>query len=272
MTISVVIPAYNEEQYIGACIESILQHAPRSLIEIIVVCNACTDRTADVALRYPKVRVVHENRKGTGYARNTGFKEAKGDILAYVDADARVPSTWFPKLEHEFKNDPSLVSLSGPSRFYDLAEWKDTIVFYLWWKMCAAPSHHYGRFAIAGGNFVVRRTALEAIGGFDTSIPFWGDDTNLGRRLRQAGTAKFTTEFSNYSSARRFHAEGAIKLSANYALNYISQAYFHKTFTSGYGERSWEGAPHRRTLSAVRRWPRVLTRVSSGNGARSTRP
>ncbi len=253
MTISVIIPAYNEEHYIGSAIESVLQHAPRSLLEIIVVCNACTDRTADVALRYPKVRVVHEPRKGTGYARNTGFKEAKGDILAYVDADARIPADWFPTLENEFKNDPSLVSLSGPSRFYDLAEWKDTLVYLLWWKMCAVPGHHYGRFAIAGGNFVVRRTALEAIGGFDTSIPFWGDDTNLGRRLRQTGTAKFTTSFSNYSSARRLRAEGALKLSANYAMNYISQAYFQKTFTSGYGERPWERRSADSKRSLVRR-------------------
>ncbi len=259
MTISLVIPAYNEDQYIGACIESVLKHASPNLIEIIVVCNACTDRTAEVAARYPGVRVVHENRKGTGYARQAGFDASTGDIVAYIDADARIVADWFPSLEHEFRTDESIVSLSGPSRFYDLEEWKDALVYYVWWKMCATAGHRYGRFNIAGGNFAVRRTALEAIGGFDTSIPFWGDDTNLGRRLGEAGNAKFTTSFRNYSSARRLKNEGALKLSTNYAMNFISQAYFQKTFTPGYGEHDWNDTSFARSTS--RRWSAVVAKA-----------
>lgn len=258
MTISLIIPAYNEEAYIGACVESVLEHAPRNLIEVIVVCNACTDRTAEIAARYPGVRVLHENRKGTGYARQAGFDASTGDIIAYIDADARIVADWFPSLEHEFSTDASLVSLSGPSRFYDLEEWKDALLYYVWWKTCAMAGHRYGRFNIAGGNFAVRRTALESIGGFDTSIPFWGDDTDLGRRLGDAGNAKFTTSFRNYSSARRLKNEGALKLSTNYAMNFISQAYFQKTFTSGYGEHDWTKAPVRATS---RRWSAVVAKA-----------
>lgn len=258
MTITLIVPAYNEDQYIGPCIESVLTYAPPNLIEIIVVCNACTDRTAEVAARYPGVRVIHENRKGTGYARQAGFEASSGDIVAYIDADARIAADWFPSLEHEFSTDPSLVSLSGPSRFYDLEEWKDALVYYVWWKTCAMAGHRYGRFNIAGGNFAVRRTALEAIGGFDTSIQFWGDDTDLGRRLGEAGNAKFTTSFRNYSSARRLKNEGALKLSTSYAMNFISQAYFQKTFTPGYGEHTWDNAPHRTT---TRRWSAVVAKA-----------
>lgn len=257
MTISVVIPAYNEERYIAGCIESVLAHAPRFLKEIVVVCNACTDRTADVALRYPKVRVVHEYRKGTGYARNRGFREATGDILAYVDADSRVHAAWFPMIEREFSADPTLASLSGPYRFYDMPAWQSRVV-YLWWMACAVPEYHRAKFAIVGGNFAARRSALERVGGFDTSIPFWGDDTNLARRLRDAGTVKFTLEFFNYSSARRLQGQGFLRAGTYYAINYLSQAYFRRSVMTGYGERPWENGPQRRRL-----FDRVRTRTTA---------
>lgn len=256
MTISVVIPAYNEEKYIAGCIESVLAHAPRNLLEIIVVCNACSDRTADVALRYPKVRVVHEYRKGTGFARNRGFKEAKGDVLAYLDADSRIHGEWFPMVEREFAADPSLASLSGPYRFYDLPDWQSKIV-YMWWMACAMPEYYRCKFAIVGGNFAARRSALERVGGFDTSIAFWGDDTNLARRLRDVGNVKFTMDFYNLSSARRLQGQGFLKAGTYYAINYLSQAYFQKTVMTGYGERPWENVPPRRRVLSAPRWGAV---------------
>lgn len=252
-SISVVIPAYNEEKYIAGCIESVLDHAPANLKEIVVVCNACTDRTADIALRYPKVKVVHELRKGTGYARNTGFKNATGDILAYIDADSRVHAEWFPMLEKEFAADLSLASLSGPYRFYDMPAWQSKVV-YAWWMMCAVPEYYRARFAIVGGNFAARRSALVQVGGFDTSIAFWGDDTNLARRLRGVGTVKFTMDFYNLSSARRLQGEGFLRAGTSYAINYLSQAYFQKTVMTGYGERPWENAPRKRGYLARRRY------------------
>lgn len=256
MTISVVIPAYNEEKYIADCIESVLSHAPENLVDIIVVCNACTDRTAEVALRYPQVRVVQEPRKGTGYARHKGFELSRGELVAYLDADTRIHDDWFPRIEREFASDRKLVSLSGPYKFYDLPEWKSKVVF-MWWMACAMPEYHRCKFAILGGNFAVRRSALEAVGGFDTSIPFWGDDTNLARRLHAVGTVKFTMDFYNYSSARRLQGQGFVKAGTYYAINYLSQAYLQRTFMLGYGERPWETAPARAVVAgpAARRLP-----------------
>lgn len=248
MSISVVIPAYNEEKYIAGCIESVLDNAPSDVLEIIVVCNACTDRTEDVALRYPKVKVVHEYRKGTGYARNRGFREAKGEILAYLDADTRIHPGWFPMVRDAFR-DPALVSFSGPCKFYDLPAWQSAAV-YMWWMACAMPEYYRCKFAILGANFAVRKSALARIGGFDTSIVFWGDDTNLARRLRDVGDVKFTMDFYNYASARRLQGMGFLKAGTLYALNYLSQAYFQKTVTNSYGDRHWESVPGR----VARRW------------------
>jgi hypothetical protein len=76
---------------------------------------------------------------------------------------------------------------------------------------------------IVGGNFAVKRKALEEIGGFDTSIKFYGDDTDLTRRLAEIGKIKFFKDLSVYSSPRRFEQEGAIKTSLKYIINFFSE-------------------------------------------------
>jgi glycosyltransferase involved in cell wall biosynthesis len=87
MTLSIVIPAFNEEKYIGDCLKSCLKFAPANLREIIVVDNASTDRTAEVARGYgPLVRVVSQPKKGLTHARQAGFEAAQGDIMMSIDA------------------------------------------------------------------------------------------------------------------------------------------------------------------------------------------
>ena len=75
VNVSLVIPAHNEEKYLGDCLESIAPQAHR-LLEVIVVDNASTDNTAQVAARSPFVRVVHEPRKGLLWARQRGYLES----------------------------------------------------------------------------------------------------------------------------------------------------------------------------------------------------
>ena len=89
MRLSFVVPAYNEEAYLPACLESILAQT-RELgdgVEIIVVNNASTDRTREVALGYAGVRVVDEPRKGLTFARQAGFAASTGELIANVDSD-----------------------------------------------------------------------------------------------------------------------------------------------------------------------------------------
>src|SRR5207302_647488 len=86
MNISVVIPAYNEEKYIGQTLESVISNAPENLLEIIVVNNASTDKTSAIASAFPKVKVVDEPKKGLTRARQAGLNAAQGDVLAYIDA------------------------------------------------------------------------------------------------------------------------------------------------------------------------------------------
>src|SRR5262245_35438653 len=96
-TIGAIVCAYNDEQFLPACLYSLLAQT-RALDEIIVVDNASTDATGAVARAVPRVRVLYESTRGLVVAREAGRLAAKGDILAYVDADCRVPPYWCERL------------------------------------------------------------------------------------------------------------------------------------------------------------------------------
>ena len=227
-TISIVIPAHNEKDYLGDCLKSCMALKPKSVIEVIVVDNASTDGTAKLARSFPGVTVVHESKKGTNAARECGFRHAKGELIAFLDADTRIPEGWFSAIEREFRKDSELVCLSGPYTFFDLAPWQRRWVDFFW-QMFAVPSYSVTGYMVVGGNFVATRKALEAAGGFDTSILFYGDDTNIARRLHEIGTVKYSPKFRVYTSARRLQSQGMFKSGAVYAANYLSEAILHKT-------------------------------------------
>lgn len=116
MTISVVVPAYNEEKYIDECIKSLLAQTDKP-DEIIVVDNNSSDRTVDIASSFPEVTVISEKKQGITPARNAGFNNAIGDVIARTDADTKVPKDWIKKIKKRFTQDPKLQALSGPARF-----------------------------------------------------------------------------------------------------------------------------------------------------------
>jgi len=91
--ISVVIPCHNEEEGVRATIEQM----PAIVDEVVVVDNASTDRTAEVA-RSLGARVIHEQRKGYGRAYRTGFENARGDIIVTMDGDGTYPPNSIPLL------------------------------------------------------------------------------------------------------------------------------------------------------------------------------
>lgn len=238
--LSFVIPAYNEEAYIGDCLTSILRERARKNydIEIIVVNNASTDATAAVAHSFPGVRVVDEPHKGLVYARRAGFLASTGDLIANVDADTILPSGWIAKVMEEFGDTPNLVALSGPFIYYDLSHAKNILIRnYYYMGFFAYLVHRYimrvGSL-LQGGNFVVRRWALEKIGGYNLAIDFYGEDTDLARRLHYVGPVKFTFKLPMYASGRRLVAEGLFTMGIRYPLNYFWTIFFKKPFTKEY--------------------------------------
>ena len=232
LTLSVIVCAHNEAGYLGACLHSLLAQS-RPPDEIIVINNDSSDATGDVAAAIAGVRVIDEPRRGLVVARETGRRAAAGDILVYVDADCRAPLQWLEKIERRFSKRASLIALSAPYRFYDwhlsgraLIRAYDVTVA----PLTQTLVKHVLRIGTIfyGGNFAVRRAALERIGGFDTTIEFHGEDTNLGRRLHQIGRVELVADCYLYTSARRYVAMGTWAVVRLYVRNFVSEVLHHR--------------------------------------------
>lgn len=231
--VSLIIPAYNEEKYIGTCVEYAIKNSGGKFFEIIVVDNNSFDRTKEIAEKIKGVRVVCEKKKGVMWARQRGFTETRGDILAYIDADTRMPHGWYEMLVSEFKKNEQLSCVSGPCMYYDIPGRQQMLVK-IYWYFLALPVYLIIGYMTVGGNFAIRRSVLEKMSGFDTSIPFYGDDTNIARRAHSFGKVKFKLRFVIYTSGRRLVAQGLFKTSFLYAVNFLSEAMFHRQVTKEY--------------------------------------
>ncbi|OGC88976.1 glycosyl transferase family 2, partial [Candidatus Adlerbacteria bacterium RIFCSPHIGHO2_02_FULL_54_18] len=194
MKISFVIPAYNEEQMIGKCLRSVfaeIKRTPGVQAEVVVVNNASTDRTREEVLMFPNTTVVEERLKGLVYARRAGFVATSGELVANIDADTIVPPGWLARVLGEFSKNSTLVALSGPYLYYDLPAWKRALVkvfYFVGWLIHLLNHYvlHKGAM-LQGGNFVLKRSAWEKAGGFDTTISFYGEDTDVARRISEHG-------------------------------------------------------------------------------------
>ncbi|HEV7453871.1 MAG TPA: glycosyltransferase family 2 protein [Candidatus Saccharimonadales bacterium] len=120
LRVSIVIPAYDEERHLGACLDAV-QAQTSPVFEVIVVDNNSTDRTAAVARRYPFVRVVKESQQGRVFARNTGFDAARGDIIGRIDADIRLPENWVEYVQSFYADETHKNNAwSGRGYFYNV--------------------------------------------------------------------------------------------------------------------------------------------------------
>lgn len=240
MTISFVVPAYNEEKHLARTLTAINAEIKRAgcAAEVIVVNNASTDGTGALAASVPEVIVVDEPEKGLVQARRAGFLRASGTLIANVDADTIVTEGWLTRVLAEFNRNPDLVGLSGPYIYYDVSKGARAAVraFY----MMGYGFYVLNRFVLRkgsmlqGGNFVVRRAALEQIGGYNPNFSFYGEDTDLACRLLAVGAVKFTFGLPALSSGRRLMEEGLLRIGVRYSMNFVWATFMHRPFTDNW--------------------------------------
>ena len=111
LTLSIVIPAYNEERHIKKCLDSI-KYQTVMPDEVILVDNNCTDKTVELARKFDFVTIVKEPKQGIANARDKGFSIASGDIIGRIDVDSKLFPNWVEKLKDSFKDD-SISAVTG---------------------------------------------------------------------------------------------------------------------------------------------------------------
>ena len=207
--ISVIVPAYNEADMIGSCLDSLLsQSLDRDTYEIIVVDNNSTDLTASIA-HSKGVRVEKELRKGYVHAIRRGIEVAQTDLIAFTDADCRVPSDWLVKILEHFDGSTKIVGVGGKLAFYDIPPIFDKTF----------QSILYFNKALPGNNMAVRREALRRIGGVDPNVNLTVDYW-LTLKLRKVGKLKVDKQLVVNTSGRRF--KSSFDSDIKYFINVMS--------------------------------------------------
>lgn len=203
--ISLIIPAYNEEEQLESCLNAIARLKPFPH-EVIVVNNNSTDQTAAIARRYPFVKLINEPRQGVVNARSRGFDAASGEIIGRIDVDTRLPSDWTAQVERIFVNE-AIDAVSGAVGYYDLPFYRLCMRADLLFRRWLAGRLGNRRF-LYGANMAIRRSAWLAVRG--DICPYGGlhEDFDLALHLQFNGLmVAFDESLVASVSARRFNSK-----------------------------------------------------------------
>ena len=199
---TVAICTWNRSALLEDCIMSVAAQTEAPDHEILVLDNASTDRTRDVVAalgnRVPLLRHVFEPRLGLSHARNRVLREAEGDVVAFLDDDARADAGWLRSLDERFTLSGSAECVGGPIRL----EWQRTPPS--WFPPIG--SLYFGELDLSkearllarherprGANFAVRRSTAQSLGGFRADLGragrslLSGEDDDFLNRLQKAG-------------------------------------------------------------------------------------
>jgi GT2 family glycosyltransferase len=248
--VSVIVPVYNGAHTIAACLDSLLaQDYPCGEREIVVVDNRSTDATAAILRGYAdRVHVRREPRRGPAAARNRGFAEARGAILALTDADCIVEPAWLSQLVAPLA-DPAIGVAGGrilsvqpcnaiEAYGEEIHEHEKALTVY-------TPP-----YAITM-NWAMRRDVLAAVGGFDEDF-LRCEDVDLAWRIFQSGyrfayAPGAIVRHRNERTWRGLFAEGWVH--GVYSVQVIRK---HAAFLAAHGHRSFSARSYAAVAAAMR--------------------
>lgn len=199
--ISVIIPAHNEEAYLGATLEA-LRNQSYGWFEVIVVVNGCTDRTAEIA-RGRCHRLIVLSQKSLGVARNLGARMARGEILLFLDADTLLEPMTLRRIAEDFTRDCSTGTVRGAPDQERLS-YK---MIYGFKNLVHSAGLHPG----SSGVILCWKDHFVQMGGFDEGLEV-RENSELMRRLRNLGRYRYIGDITARTSMRRYERRGVPRL------------------------------------------------------------
>lgn len=186
ITLTIVIPAYNEEGCIEECLESIALQSEKP-DEVIVVDNNSTDRTSEIARSFPFVKVIKEPEQGISYAHHAGFNIAKGDYIARIDADSVLTKNWVSLVNNFYSSSKNQQSCLVGTGYAINLRFKVTS------KYISNTAHIVarvllGHWALWGPNMVMPRECWDKIGAKTCEEkPSTYDDLDMSMHAHEEG-------------------------------------------------------------------------------------
>lgn len=223
---SVVIPCYNEEDYIGDTLASLHHQDYEGSFEIIVVDNNSTDNSVKIAEQYG-VRIIRERRAGVCWARQAGTKAARGEIIVSTDADTVFAPRWLANLDTMFDHHKDYIAVAGPCIYRSGPFWGRAYPILLfraveaYFKLTGHP------FYVTATNLAFKKSFWE---GYDVNAPQGGDELSLLRQLRKKGRVAFLRTNPVYTSARRLKRGLLYNIFVTLLYYYICGYYIDRIF------------------------------------------
>ena len=176
---SIVIPAFNEERYIRACLDSVFSlNFPRERYEVIVIDNGSTDKTIEYASNYETQCHTKLGVK-VGAVRNFGASIAKGEFIAFLDSDCVVDPEWLNTALKKLLQNPKLV-IGGQYLMRESPSWLEK-----YWVLNNSTTQIY-QTTLVGGCIFVPKATFHEVNGFNEALHS-GEDSDLTYRLRKSG-------------------------------------------------------------------------------------
>ncbi len=215
---TVVIPALDEELYLADCLRSLDEQDFDGDVEVIVVDNNSTDRTAAIARSHGAV-VVHEPRPGVCWARQRGTELARGEVIVSTDADTTFDPNWLARIDQVLHGHPSCVAVGGPCAFTaDSPFWAKVYPRALFGAVWLVHRVTGRVFYVTATNLAFRR---EAWPGYNTQMTQGGDEVDLLRRLKRRGPVRFDRRNPTFTSPRRLQRGLGYNLVVTFFVYYL---------------------------------------------------
>jgi glycosyltransferase involved in cell wall biosynthesis len=245
--ISVVVPAFNSEAFLGACLDSVMAQAGDFALDVIVVDDGSTDDTAVIALTRPGVRVLRQKANGgPSRARNLGLAAANGEWVAFLDADDLWPPGSLAARVAVLKRQPGTALVFGDCRQFDDRGPRAQTLFEASslgrcaWGAGEIVPDAYRRLLhdnfITTGSVVARRAALAAAGGFAEDLRLV-EDLDLWLRLARRQPIAWCGEVC---LLRRRHADNLSRDPRAMSLAYLEVLRRQRGGEPG-AARGWHG-------------------------------
>jgi len=223
--ISFCIPAYNCEDTIGRCIESILNLAYPNK-EIIIVNDGSTDRTLEIAERYPVKIVNFEQNRGRGYARQKALEYATGEYIALLDADGFITNkNWVEQMLSNFTDD-KIAAVFSLSKAINSGS---SIARYWDYLTITKRTHGQITHGAGTGNTLIKKNVLDEVGGFDIRLKNV-EDYDLSKKLSKRGYVFYYEPDCLMSREQPSSISEVIKKEKDYAFWHGKRAYYNNTF------------------------------------------
>lgn len=183
ITVSVIVPCYNEETVVENCIASLLKQ-DYNKYEVVIVDDGSTDRTSEIARKYRVKLLRLKKNGGIGRALNAGINAATGEVVEVIAADCTVPGNHVRTVAEKYSAERSVCGVGGTVKNVAENSFADN------WRNVHTGTNGTGKTRakfLIGMCSSYRKKCLQRIGGFDPFFRTHGDDVDIGLRLNKNG-------------------------------------------------------------------------------------